>query len=131
MPRRQTHTKPETHQVLRNSSFESRVVSWLMHDGWQVFLPILDHAHSTDLLISDGPNYFRIQVKTVGAPNEDQMIENKWKGSNIDLVVVFARSSNWGYIIPAFDQARRKLNSDGHVRFQQSRTQFQRAFHVI
>ena len=66
MPRRLTKTKPGTHQALKNTAYEIRLVSWLMHDGWQVFLPILDHGHSTDILISDGPNYYRIQVKTVG-----------------------------------------------------------------
>jgi hypothetical protein len=47
------------------------VVDSLMQDGWQVFSPILDHGHQTDLLISDGPNYYRMQIKTVeatGAP---------------------------------------------------------------
>jgi len=131
MPSRKTHTKPATHQVLRNSSHEIRVVSWLMHDGWQVFLPVLDHAHSTDMLISDGPNYFRIQVKTVDASNESQQIENRWKGSDVDLVIVFARNSNWGYVFPAFESNRRKLNAEGHIRFQQSRTQFLKAFHTI
>jgi hypothetical protein len=42
---------------MKNMAFESTVVSWLMHDGWQVFLPILDHGHKTDILISDGPHY--------------------------------------------------------------------------
>ena len=131
MPRRLTHTKPETHQVLRNSSFESRVVSWLMYDGWQVFVPILDHAHSTDLLISDGPNYYRIQVKTIDGSSESRQIDNKWEDSNVDLVIVFSRNSNWGYILPAFEDARRKLNAEGHVRFQQTRTLFLKAFHVL
>jgi len=55
-----TATKEGTHQVLKNSSFESLVVSWLMQDGWQVFIPILDNGHQTDILISDGPNYHRV-----------------------------------------------------------------------
>ena len=70
MPRRMTTTKDGTHQVLKNSSFESLVVSWLMQDGWQVFVPILDNGHKTDILISDGPNYHRIQVKTVEASGQ-------------------------------------------------------------
>ena len=131
MPRRLTHTKPATRQVLRNTSHEIRVASWLMHDGWQVFLPILDHAHSTDMLISDGPNYFRLQVKTVDASNESHVVENRWKDSDIDFVIVFARNSTWGYILPAFEENKRKLNGDGHVRFNQSRTQFLKAFHKI
>lgn len=70
MPRRLTQTKVGTHQALKNTSYESTVVSWLMHDGWQVFLPILDNGHQTDILISDGPNYYRIQVKTVEASGD-------------------------------------------------------------
>lgn len=65
MPRRMTATKGGTHKALKNSSFESLVVSWLMQDGWQVFTPVLDNVHQTDILISDGPNYHRVQVKTV------------------------------------------------------------------
>lgn len=102
-----------------------------MHDGWQVFLPVLDHAHSTDMLISDGPNFYRIQVKTVDASSEGQQIDNKWKDSDVDLVIVFARNSNWGYVFPAFENNRCRLNAEGHIRFQQSRTQFLKAFHTI
>ena len=131
MPRRMTQTNPGTHQALKNSSFESRVVSWLMQDGWQIFTPILDNGHQTDLLISDGPNYYRIQVKTIDAKSEDQYIENRWKGSNVDCVIVFARNSNWGYVAPAFTQNRRKLNTDGHVRFQQTKNDFLKAFHKV
>jgi hypothetical protein len=38
-----------------------------MEDGWQVFVPLLDHGHKTDLLVSDEPNYYRIQIKTIEA----------------------------------------------------------------
>jgi len=131
MPRRMTKTKPGTHQVLKNSSFESRVISWLMQDGWQIFTPILDNGHQTDLLISDGPNYYRIQVKTIDAKSDVQYVENKWKESNVDCVIFFARNSNWGYVTPAFTENRRKLNSDGHVKFQQSKKEFLKAFHKV
>lgn len=131
MPRRQTHTKPGTAQALRNSSFESLVVSWLMQDGWQVFVPILDNAHQTDILISDGPNYFRLQVKTVEAADESHVIENRWKDSDVDCVVVFARNSTWGYVMAAFEQNKRKLNADGHIRFEQSKNKFLKAFHTL
>lgn len=63
------------------------VVSWLMQDGWEVFLPVLDHGHQTDILISDGPNYFRIQVKTVGASGDDHEVHNQRKESNVNCVV--------------------------------------------
>ncbi len=131
MPRRMTSTKSGTHQVLKNSSFESMVISWLMQDGWQVFTPILDNGHQTDILISDGPNYHRIQVKTVEATGEDHVVENRWKESNVDVVIVFARNSTWGYVMPAFSQNRKKLNSDGHQRFNQTRKEFLKAFHKL
>ena len=131
MPRRMTATKNGTHQVLKNSSFESMVVSWLMQDGWQVFVPILDNGHQTDILISDGPNYHRIQVKTVEASGDDHVVENRWKNSNVDVVVFFARNSNWGYVTPAFSQNKRKLNSDGHQKFVQNKNDFLKAFHKL
>jgi hypothetical protein len=129
VPRRLTKTQPGTHQALKNTSYESTVVSWLMQDGWQVFLPILDHGHQTDLLISDGPNYYRIQVKTVDASGENQWIHNSWGGSNVDLVIVFARNSSWGIIAPAFSQKKRRLNHDDHRKFRRSRKDFLREFH--
>lgn len=131
MPRRMTATKNGTHQVLKNSSFESMVVSWLMQDGWQVFVPILDNGHQTDILISDGPNYHRIQVKTVEASGDDHVVENRWKNSNVDVVVFFARNSNWGYVTSAFSQNKRKLNSDGHQKFVQNKNEFLKAFHKL
>ena len=131
MPRRMTATKNGTHQVLKNSSFESMVVSWLMQDGWQVFIPMLDNGHQTDILISDGPNYHRIQIKTVEASGDDHVVENRWKDSNVNVVVFFARNSNWGYITPAFSQNKRKLNFDGHQKFAQNKNEFLKAFHKL
>ncbi len=131
MPRRLTQTKAGTHQALKNTSFESMVVSWLMQDGWQVFLPVLDHGHQTDILVSDGPNYFRIQVKTVDASGDDHIIENRWKDSNVDVVIFFARNSNWGYITPAFEENKRPLNHMSHRKFLQGRKEFLKEFHQL
>ena len=58
----------------------------------------------TDIFIVDGLpfnrlyglNYHRIQVKTVEASGEDHLVENRWKDSNVDVVVFFARNSTWG-----------------------------------
>ena len=102
-----------------------------MQDGWQVFVPILDNAHQTDILISDGPNYFRLQVKTVEAADESHVVENRWKESDLDCVIFFARNSTWGYVMRAFEQNKRKLNADGHVRFEQTKNQFLKAFHAL
>ncbi|GAB1270196.1 hypothetical protein NBRC116493_34500 [Aurantivibrio infirmus] len=131
MPRRLTATKDGTRQILKNSSFESLVVSWLMQDGWQVFIPILDNGHKTDILISDGPNYYRIQIKTVEAKGEDHKLENRWKEGHVDVIVAFARNANWGYVMPAFTQNQKKLNAEGHQRFNQTKNQFLKAFHKI
>ncbi len=116
---------------MKNSSYESLSVAWLMRDGWQVFLPILDHGHQTDILISDGPNFFRIQIKTVDAKNEDHIVYNQWEGSNVDYIVYFARNSNWGYIAPAFTDEKRPLNHDTHRQFLQNRKDFIKQFHQI
>lgn len=116
---------------MKNSSHESMVVSWLMQDGWQVFLPVLDHGHQTDILISDGPNYFRVQVKTVNASGNDHVVHNHWKDSNIDCVVYFARNSNWGVIAPAFAEDSRSINHESHVRFNHCKKEFLTAFHKL
>ena len=131
MPKRKTVTRHGTLRTLKNVSFENQVTVWLMQDGWQVFRPVLDDGHSTDILISDGPNYFRVQVKTVDAGNEQRFIENRWQESNVDIVVVFARDSNWGYVMPAFTEFRRKLNAGGHHKFTTNKREVLRAFHRV
>ncbi len=131
MPRRLTATKDGTLQTLKNTSYEMKVVGWLMQDGWQVFTPVLDNGHSTDILISDGPNYHRIQIKTVDAASEDQWVDNKWKDSHVNVVVYFARNSNWGYVAPAFSTSRKKLNDEGHIKFEDNKKEFLKAFHKI
>lgn len=131
MPKRTTQTKPGTHKVMKHTAFESMVVSWLMQDGWQVFLPMLDHGHKTDILISDGPNYHRIQIKTVEATGEKHLMKNMWRDSDCDVVVFFARNSTWGYVAPAFKEEERALNHDGHQRFEQSKKEFLKAFHKL
>jgi len=131
MPRKATPLKEGTQQALRNTSHELKVISWLMQDGWQVFRPILDNGHATDILISDGPNFFRLQIKTIDASTEDRYVENKWKGTDLDYVVYFTRNSNWGYIAPAFSSNRRKLNAEGHVKFLDRRKSFLKAFHSL
>ena len=97
----------------------------------QVFLPILDHGHQTDILISDGPNYYRIQIKTVEAKGDDHVVQNCWEGSHVNLVIYFARNSNWGFITPAFTEKKRHLNHEGHRKFTQDRKEFLREFHLF
>ncbi|MEN8662970.1 MAG: hypothetical protein ACN4GF_07240 [Lentimonas sp.] len=90
MPIRRTTTKKGIHQVLKNTAFENEIICCFMKDVWQVFSPICDSCHQTGVLISDGPNYYRIQVKTVEASEEDHQLENRWKDSHVDVVIAFA-----------------------------------------
>ncbi len=131
MPRRTTQTKSKTHQAMKNSSYESIVVSWLMQDGWQVFLPVLDHGHQTDILLSDGPLYHRIQIKTVEASSDSHVVFNKWDNSHVDLVVYFARNSNWGVLAPAFEEEKRPLNHQTHRKFLNDKKAFLKEFHLF
>lgn len=131
MPVRKTAVKSGERRVMRAVAYESRVVSWLMQDGWQVFLPILDHGHKTDILISDGPNFHRIQIKTVEAQGEGHLVPNLWKDSDCNYVVFFARNSTWGYVAPAFLDKNRPLNHQEHERFEQTQKSFLKAFHSL
>jgi hypothetical protein len=133
MPRRLTQTAPGTHQTMKNVSFEMTVASWLMKDGWQVFTPLLDDGHQTDLLISDGPNYHRLQVKTVAAKGDDHIVENRWQdNSHVDVIIYFVRNSNWGVVAPAFKEESRPLNHPDHQRFSSgNRKEFLTAFHKL
>ena len=116
----------------RGSLFELLCAHWFVKADWQVFTPLFDHGHNTDLLVSDGPHYFRIQVKTVDASSEDLELENRWSGSNVHYVAVFARNSSWGIVFPAFSEAKRKLKDVGGAKFQLNRaSSFMKAFHSL
>lgn len=133
MPIRKNKTASKTHEVMKNTAFENIVKGWLMQDGWQVFSPELDHGHQTDVLISDGPSYYRIQVKTVAAGGKDHVVRRMWNDdSPIDVVVYFARNSSWGVVAPAFQEQRRSLNHQDHYRFKlDNYTEFKKAFHSV
>jgi len=116
---------------LENCSFELLCAHWFVQADWQVFTPLFDHGHKTDLLVSDGPKYFRIQVKTVEAGSDELELENKWSGSNVDYVAVFAKNSTWGIIFPVFSEKKRKLKDTGGVKFELKRASFMKAFHSL
>lgn len=133
MPTRKTTVRIEVAQTLQNMSFEQKTIAWLMSDGWEVYAPIVDNGHKTDILISDGPNYYRIQIKTVsGDGGKDQKIQNKWGDSGVDVVIYYARESEWGYVAPAFKGKKRALNYKEHIYFNSTkRKDFLKAFHAI
>jgi hypothetical protein len=56
----------------------------------------------TDLLVSDGNNFYRIQVKTIESHDESHVVENKWGRTKIDYVIYFSREDNWDYILKPF-----------------------------
>ena len=118
---------------MKNTAYENIVKGWLMQDGWQVFSPELDHGHQTDVLISDGKSYYRIQVKTVAARGKNHVVRRMWSDENpIDVVVYFARNSSWGVVAPAFRDESRPLNHGDHYRFKlDSSSQFLKAFHSV
>lgn len=113
-----------------NHSFETLAASWLTADGWEVLVPMIDHGRKTDIVVSDGINFYRIQVKSLESNHESVIVENKWSNADsiIDYVIYFSKSAPWGYIAKAFKEPRRRLNSKGHVRFNQNAKQFNEAF---
>jgi hypothetical protein len=70
--------------------------------AWEVFVPVIDHDMKTDLLVSDGVNSYRIQIKTVQSVDESHFVENKWDDAKIDYVIYFSKNANWGYIAKPF-----------------------------
>ena len=112
-------------------SFETLAASWLMSDGWEVYMPMIDHDMKTDLMVVDNHNFYRIQVKSLDSKREDIQVENKWGNVNIDYIIYFSRTSNWGYIATPFRQKRKQLNSKDHIRFHKDRKPFLKAFSQI
>lgn len=127
MPIKQTRTKPETAKFYKSISYETLAASWFQMDGWEVFLPMADHGSKTDLVISDGKHFYRIQVKTLETHNENVVVESLWDGVDIDYVLFFSKLGNWGYITLPF-KGRVKLNSKTHVRFHQHPKNFNTMF---
>jgi len=131
MPKRSTPHIPGQRKYLENCSFEVLCAHWFVKADWQVFTPLFDHGHKTDLLVSDGPNYYRIQVKTVESGSDDLELDNRWDGSNVDYVAVFAKNSSWGILFPAFAEKKRKIKDTGGIKFQLKPASFMKAFHGL
>ncbi len=132
MPKMMREIKAGTREVSHNISYEILAASWLMQEGWEVYMPLLDH-HKTDILIAEGQRYYRIQVKTVAS--DTQCIENKWKDSSIHYVLVFVRKNEvgsefFGCVMPAFSENTRRLDHKEHYSFK-SKTQFLKAFRKL
>ena len=131
MPVRNSSPANESLKHYKSLSYEWLAASWLLKDGWDVFTPMIDHGLKTDFVISDGQDFYRIQIKSVESNDENIVVENKWDKAAIDYVIYFSRTGNWGYITPAFRQQRKRLNAFGHVRFHQDPKNFVKAFKLI
>lgn len=131
MPIRKTLTQEGTFKTMRNMSFENVLIGWFMQDGWQVFKPVLDDGHQTDVLISDGPNFYRIQVKTFEDKGTYQEVHKDWNDNSIDCVIYFSRNSKFGYVAPAFREDKRLLEHPDHIRFSGTSNSFIKAFHNL
>ncbi len=112
-------------------SYETLAASWLTEDGWEVFMPMVDHDKKTDILVADDTNFYRVQVKAINSHDEDIYVENKCEGKEIDFVIFFSMQGNWGYVAKPFTSNRAKLNTKEHIRFHQHSVNFNRAFKKI
>ncbi|MCI0747346.1 MAG: hypothetical protein L0Y58_18225 [Verrucomicrobia subdivision 3 bacterium] len=101
-----------------------------MNGGWQVFAPLLDATHAVDLIASDGPKSYRLQIKSLESQDENRHVPNMWKDKHIDFVIYFAQRSNWGYVCPAFSSNQKRLDDAAHKRFLHNPKSFLVAFHT-
>jgi len=131
MPIKRSNRSIPAFQHYKNVSFETQAASWFTHDGWELYMPVIDHDMKTDLLVGDGSDFYRIQIKTVETDDESSHVENKWGEAKIDYVIYFSRTANWGYIMKPFTQRRKRLNAKGSIRFHQHVKQFIKAFNKI
>lgn len=125
------HTMPPegTLKYQRNISFEDQVGTWLSRSGWEVFYTRTDHGHKTDVLVSNGPKFYRLQVKTLCKSDPNQIVQNKWRESRVDYVIYFVHDQEFGYVIKPFEDPQMKLNRTSHIRFVSSNKDFCHAFH--
>lgn len=131
MPVKKSNRTLDAKKYYQNTSFEIEVCSWLLRDGWEVFQPFVDHDSKTDLLISDGNNFYRIQIKTIETNDESVFVQNMWGEVKIDFVIYFSKSAGWGFIMKPFTQNKKRLNAEGHLKFHQHPKPFIKAFNNI
>jgi hypothetical protein len=53
MPVRNSTPANQSLQHYKSLYYETLAASWLLSDGWDVFLPMIDHGLKTDFVISD------------------------------------------------------------------------------
>lgn len=133
MPIKSTALPKEHQRQYTNISFEQYAARLFLADGWEVFNPAIDHGRKTDLLVSDGQVFYRIQVKSLDTTDENVVVKNQWNNSDttIDYVIYFSKRGNWGYIIKPFKSNQKRLNNACGVRFHKHEKNFAQAFAKI
>lgn len=133
MPIKSSALRSEHHRQYTNISFEQYAARLFLADGWEVFNPVVDHGRKTDLLVSDGQIFYRIQVKSLETTDESVTVRNMWRTSDtkVDFVIYFSKPGNWGYIIKPFTSRLKRLNHADGVRFHQHEKSFAQAFAKI
>ncbi|MDP4530386.1 group I intron-associated PD-(D/E)XK endonuclease [Alkalimonas delamerensis] len=133
MPLKSSALASEHQRHYQSHSFEQYAAGLFMADGWEVFQPALDHGRKTDLVISDGDVFYRVQIKSLETTDESVLVKNLWKNSDtkIDYVIYFSQKGNWGYIIKPFAGKQRSLKCAGGVRFHKHPRHFAQAFAKI
>lgn len=133
MPIKTSVLSSEHHRHYQSHSFEQYAARLLMADGWEVLMPALDHGRKTDLVISDGHVFYRVQIKSLETTDDNVVVRNQWKNTDtkIDYVIYFSQRGNWGYIIKPFDGNQKRLNAVGGQKFHQHPKHFAQAFAKI
>jgi hypothetical protein len=96
MPKRMNILSEDHARLHRNHSYEFLVATWLMKDGWQVFLPLLDAAYCVDLIASDGKNSYRLPVKSIESQDENLPVKNLLEGAKCGLRHLFRATVELG-----------------------------------
>jgi len=127
MPTPQSSLTERASLAYQSISFEMVLSGWLMNAGWEVYTPLIDHGAKTDIVISDGQSFYKIQVKSIAPKHESKAYRCQWENTNIDYVIFASRCGNWGYVAPAYRGSRR-VNHSQHFRFHQNVKSFAKAF---
>lgn len=62
MPVKNAVLKQTTLAAHKQLSYEQLLSAWLLSDGWEVLIPVIDHGKKTDLVVADDDSFYRIQV---------------------------------------------------------------------
>ena len=135
MPIKKTTTKRATKEnqvTMLNLSWEHQLAAWLLRDGWEVFMPLTDVGQKTDIAISDGTRFYRIQVKTVISDTFSTKLKNSWGGKDplCDIVLIILKGCGQGICLDPLKNKSSEINLSTAIgeRFKQDYKNFIAAF---